>query len=264
LEYSLHDALRAGFEQAVFIIRRDMEDDFRKKLSSRFEHKINCSYAFQELCDIPSEFTVPKEREKPWGTGHAVRSARDLVHSNFAVINADDYYGPDAYSQLATFLKKNTREDLFALVGYRLRNTLSEHGSVSRGVCQLSDGEFDGVTEMHGIAQSGDTIKSADSSVSFTGNELVSMNLWGFTPNAFHLLETGLREFLEKNVGDPASEFYLPACINDAVASGKADIQLINTEERWFGLTYLEDRERVQAEILSKIEKGIYPEKLWA
>ena len=263
LDYSLYDARRAGFEDVIFIIRRDTEEVFRECVTSRFDHKINCSFAFQELDDVPSDFKVPAERTKPWGTGHAVRSTRDLVDTSFAVINADDYYGPDAYSILGKFLQTNSREDLFALVGYRLQNTLSEHGSVSRGVCSVKDGGFSGVSEVHGIEEGDKGIIAADPVSQYTGEELVSMNLWGFTPYLFELLEQGLTEFLPANMENPQSEFYLPTCVNDAVAEGKASVELLDTDERWFGLTYHEDKARVQQEILGKIKESIYPENLW-
>ena len=263
LDYSLYDARRAGFEDVVFIIRRDMERIFRERIVVRFEHKINCSFVFQELDDLPSGFVAPASREKPWGTGHAVRSARNVVDTNFAVINADDYYGADAYNILAEMLRASPRKDLFALVGYRLQNTLSEHGSVSRGVCRVSNGDFIGVSEVHGIQRNDEGIMATDPVANYTGEEVVSMNMWGFTPYAFDLLEEGFSEFLTANMDKPDSEFYLPVCINDAVASGKASISLLNTDERWFGLTYQEDKARVQQEIRSKIENWVYPRELW-
>ncbi len=268
LEYSLHDALNAGFTRAVFIIRKDIEVLFREKVIARFEHKVACECVFQELDKLPAGHTPPDGRQKPWGTGHAVLMAIAAVSGPFAVINADDFYGRQAFEQLAGFLKERTNDEArYALCGYRLRNTLSEHGTVSRGICAAhADGRLASVTEHTKIALEADRriVSSRESGDELlTGEEFVSMNLWGFTPELFSSLQEQFEAFLQERGGELKSEFYLPFAVDADLQAGRASADLLPTESKWFGVTYPEDRERVQQAVQGMVTAGEYPASLW-
>lgn len=258
LDYAVFDAMRAGFTRVVFVIRRDFEALFREKIGARYAGRIAVDYVFQSLDALPPGATPPAGREKPWGTGHAVWCAREAVRENFAVINADDFYGADSYAQLAKFLQP-ARGGEFAMVGFRLANTLSEHGSVSRGVCSVdARGELLSVVEHVGIA-------SADigAGKKYSGDEVVSLNCWGFTPTLFTGLDAQLREFLAARGAEPKSEFYLPAVVSMMVARREASVRVLPTESTWFGVTYREDKPRVEAAIAELVRAGKYPAKLF-
>lgn len=288
LDYAVFDAQRAGFGRVVFVIRKDFEELFREKIGARYAGRIAVDYVFQSIDSLPAGFAVPTGREKPWGTGHAVWCARDAVKENFAVINADDFYGADSFAQLAGFLSANPKSKIenpkFAMVGFRLANTLSEHGAVSRGVCVAdAAGELQSITEQTGILASevgGGTGKK------FSGEELVSMNCWGFTPELFGALDAQLREFLastgaatpssrtalkrDEGVASPArgidplkAEFYLPAAVSEQIARGQATVRVLPTASAWFGVTYREDKPRVTAAIASLVAAGKYPARLF-
>lgn len=270
IDYSVFDAMRAGFGKVVFIIRRDFEGQFREHIGSRFEGVVDVAYAFQQIDHLPDGFSVPAGREKPWGTGQAILSARDVTAEPFAAINADDFYGRDAFEKLAAFLKEATDDDRkqhYSMVGFRLKNTLSDFGSVSRGICE-SDGAgmLQSVTEMTGIekADAGAEQKNADGSVTaLSGEEIVSMNMWGFTPGLFQHLEEKFVTFLTARGAELKSEFYIPSVVDELIREGKADTRVLETESTWFGVTYQEDKPHVTGSIRALIEAGEYPAKLW-
>ena len=264
LDYAVFDAQRAGFARVVFVIRKDFEQLFREKIGARYAGRIAVDYVFQSLDALPEKFAVPAGREKPWGTGHAVWCARAAVKENFAVINADDFYGADSFTQLAKSLLVTcptshvTPE--FAMVGFRLTNTLSEHGAVSRGVCVAdAAGGLRSITEQSGILRT-----EVGAGKKFSGDELVSMNCWGFTPALFQALDAQLREFLAARGGDAKAEFYLPAAVSEQIARGSASVRVLPTASAWFGVTYREDKPRVTAAIAELVRRGVYPEKLFA
>lgn len=271
LDYAVFDALRAGFARVVFAIRRDFEAVFREKVGAKYAGRIAVDYVFQSVDALPHGFTAPAGREKPWGTGHAVWCARDAVREPFAVINADDFYGADSFRRLGEFLGRanagaNERKQSetaprakFAIVGFQLAKTLSEHGAVSRGVCAVSeDGKLRAIVERTGIEASDVGPRRA-----FSGEEVVSMNCWGFTPELFVGLEEQLREFLAARRDEPKSEFYLPAAVSTMIARAQADVEVLPTGSTWFGVTFREDKPRVVAAIAELVERGEYPVKLF-
>lgn len=264
LDYAVFDAVRAGFTRVVFVIRRDFEALFREKIGARYAGRIRVDYVFQSLDALPPGFTPPAGREKPWGTGHAVWCARDAVRENFAVINADDFYGADSFAQLARFLGA-ARSAEFAMVGFRLANTLSEHGTVSRGVCAVAvGGALQSIVEQTSIAPA-----DIGGGKKFSGEEIVSMNCWGFTPALFAGLDAQFRGFLAQVAGGVAAldplkaEFYLPASVSTMVARGEATVRVLPTESAWFGVTYREDKPRVSAAIADLVGTGKYPARLF-
>ena len=270
IDYSVYDARRAGFGQVVFVIRRDMEDDFREHIGRRIEGRIDTAYVHQELEPLPQGFKVPENRAKPWGTAHAVAACRDRVRTPFAVINADDFYGPSTFQVLCSYLQ-NIREQEgiheYCLVGYLLGKTLSEHGDVSRGVCEItSDGTLREIHERVKIRKFGNTIRHTEDGktwIDLPADSVVSMNMWGFTPSLFDELEAGFVEFLNKKGSDPKAEYFLPARIGELVAAGRARVRILPTEERWFGITYKEDKPVVERAVLDLVEQGVYPPSLW-
>lgn len=284
LDYAVFDALRAGFGRVVFVIRRDFEELFRTQIGARYAGKIAVDYVFQSLDALPPGLTPPAGREKPWGTGHAVWCARDAVKENFAVINADDFYGADSFNRLATFLKSRpavatvrgydpmsghkppapvgpAKTSEFAIVGFRLANTLSEHGAVSRGICAADAvGRLASITETHGITAAD---VGAELGKKFSGETTVSMNCWGFTPALFVGLDTQFREFLAARGTEPKSEFYLPGAVSTMIARAETTVRVLPTESAWFGITFREDKPRVQAALAALVGAGRYPARLW-
>jgi hypothetical protein len=243
LDYSVTDALSAGFAKVVFVIRREMLDQFRDMFGVRYDGRMAVEYAFQELEPFPGGRVAPFGRTKPWGTGHAVLAASSIVRGPFAVINADDYYGPSGFAQLASFLR-TAMAGCYAMVGYRLEKTLSDHGAVSRGICHDDgQGHLIEITEQPAILRSSSGILAeGNPSVTLTGAEPTSMNFWGFTPDLFPRLERLFDEFLEERGGDPRAEFYLPAAVSSLIGSGEVTVQLLSTNDSWYGLTYPEDK----------------------
>lgn len=265
LDYSVFDALRAGFRRVVFVIRRDIEEAFRASVGARFERRVAVDYAFQQIDDLPAGFAVPEGRTKPWGTAHAILAARHAVREPFAVINADDFYGTEGYRVLAAHLNAGTAEH--AMVGFTLRNTLSEFGTVARGVCSVSEaGYLTSVVETTGIEPAGDGARavSGDQVQPLTGDEIVSMNMWGFQPAVFAGLEAYFAEFLKARGGDLKAECYLPAAVTAAIDAGAARVRVLRSADAWFGVTYREDRPRVVESLRALTAAGRYPEPLWA
>ncbi|MCK5557187.1 MAG: nucleotidyltransferase, partial [Candidatus Hydrogenedentes bacterium] len=266
IDYSLYDAVRTGFEKIVFVITRDLEDEFRNIVGERYNSIVDVDYAYQELDAIPSEFEVPPGREKPWGTGHAILVARNAIDGPFAVINADDFYGREAFAAMAAWLKEECRPDLYNMIGYVLRNTLSDHGSVSRGVCQTDDdGYLQGITETTRIEKKDGRVVSVtqEEETDLDGGETVSMNFWGFPPQVFDVLEEQLATFF-RNMKDPLKdEFYIPAVIHEALRAGQVRTKVLNSNAHWFGITYRQDMAIAQERIHKLIKAGIYPSPLY-
>jgi len=265
IDYSIYDAMRAGFGKLVFIIRHDIEAQFREIIGGRFEKRIAVEYVFQELDKLPPGFTVPPGRTKPWGTTHAILMAADAVREPFAAINADDFYGAEGYRLLAQHFASGSPD--YAMVGFILRNTLSDFGSVARGVCRVDgNGLLQTVAELTKIERDGDAAKNTDTAgqiTRLTGDEAVSMNMWGFTPALFSQLQTGFAAFLKKSGMELKSENYIPSAVNELVVAGQARVKVLRTGDSWFGVTYREDRPRVVENIRQLIARGDYPEKLW-
>lgn len=270
IDYSVYDARRAGFGQVVFVIRKEMEDDFREHIGRRIEQQIETRYVYQELGPLPEGFTVPGNRVKPWGTAHAVAACRDAVRTPFAVINADDFYGPSAFQVLCDSLQKEQEQEgvqEYCLVGYHLRNTLSEHGHVSRGVCEVApDHTLREIRERVKIQRFGDAVRHTEDGktwIDLPADSVVSMNMWGFTPSLFEELEAGFVEFLKDRGSDPKSEYFLPERVGDLVAAGRARVKILRTDARWFGITYKEDKPFVERAVRELVERGAYPPSLW-
>jgi UTP-glucose-1-phosphate uridylyltransferase len=263
IDYSVHDAMRAGFNQLVFVIRRDMEQTFRETIGHRFEQRMTVKYVFQELDCLPPGEVVPSNRRKPWGTGHAILMAAAAIQEPFGVINADDFYGAQSFQLLAAHLKPGNPN--YAMVGFVLRNTLSEFGSVARGVCQLTDGRLDGVREIVGIEKHGAAARYKNGTGEFhslTGDETVSMNMWGFNPGIFDHLRQHFREFLKVRGADEQAEFYIPSVVNSLIGSREKRVDVLPTRSAWFGVTYREDRPLVIEGINQLVRNGEYPERL--
>ncbi len=269
IDYSIFDAIRAGFGKVVFIIRRDIETAFKEAVGSRYAGKIEVDYAFQQLDALPEGFTIPAGREKPWGTGHAVLVAKDVINEPFAVINGDDFYGRTGFQLLADYLSKATdsaKAD-YCMCGFVMRNTLSDNGTVSRGICTIdADGNLSEVVEHTTIERNGNAAKSlmADgSAVDFTGDEVVSMNMWGFTPSLFDNMTAMFTEFLRKQGSEMKSEFFIPLVADTLIKQDKATVKVMKSTDEWFGITYREDKPQVVASIKALVEQGEYPAKLF-
>jgi len=265
IDYSIFDAMRAGFGKLVFVIRKDIEQQFREIVGTRFEKRIAVDYVFQELDKLPAPYTLPAGRTKPWGTTHAILMASDTIKEPFAAINADDFYGQQAYKVLAQHLTSGTPD--YAMVGFVLKNTLSDHGSVARGVSRVDANNYlTHIVEMMKIERDGSGAKDtgADGTITkLTGDEAVSMNFWGFTPALFPQLQVEFEKFLKRAGGEQKSECYIPATVGELVTSGQAKCKVLRSQDSWFGVTYREDRPQVVASIQKLIAKGDYPEKLW-
>ena len=269
LDYSVFDAIRAGFGKVVFIIRPDFAQDFRERIGTKFSGKIEVGYAFQTLDRLPSGFSVPAGREKPWGTTHAILCARDVVKTPFAVINADDFYGQDSYAVLAKKLQ-NTAPDAshYCMVGFTLKNTLSDHGTVARGVCRVNERGF--LTDIQELLKVAKTAQGAQNTqedgsvITLTGNEPVSLNMWGFTPHIFPQLEVLFKDFLKHKGQEMKSECYIPLSLGEIVRTGQGDCAVLRTTSSWFGVTYREDKPIVQENIRQLVNQGFYPVNLWA
>jgi len=265
IDYSIFDALRAGFGKLVFVIRKDFEAQFREMVGARFEQRVAVEYVYQELSALPPGFAVPPGRTKPWGTTHAILMAADAIREPFAAINADDFYGPQAYKLLAQQLQSGSSDA--AMVGFTLRNTLSDFGSVARGICRADEGGFlQTVTEMTQLERDGAGAKNSVSDgqiVRLTGDEVVSMNFWGFMPDVFDRLRASFGEFLKSRGHETAAECYIPSTVNEQIVAGQMRVKVLRTADSWFGVTYREDRPRVVESIHQLIAGGAYPEKLW-
>ena len=265
MDYSIYDAIKSGFDKIIFIIRKDIEKDFKEVIGNRIEKickKLNVEvhYAYQELENIPSAFKVPKDRKKPWGTGHAVLSCKDIINEPFAVINADDYYGKDSFKNMYEFLSKNNNE--FCMAGFKLKNTLSDNGGVTRGICQVDKNDYlTEIIETSNIIKVGEKAVVEDREIDINSN--VSMNMWGLTPKFINILEQGFIEFLEKEVSNIKSEYLLPIFIGELLKENRIKVKVLETKDKWFGVTYKEDKELVKNSFKGLIERGEYQENLF-
>ena len=264
IEYSVFDAMRAGFDRLVLVIRKDIEADFRATIGRRLEVRLEVRYVYQEIDALAAGFKAPVGRTKPWGTGHAVLVARDAVKRPFAAINADDFYGAGGYRALAAHFARSER---YAMVGYPLKQTLSEHGTVSRGLCATdAAGRLKSITEITKIEKAPTGASYTDSqrkTCALTGNEIVSMNFWGLTPAVFPQLEKRFGDFLRRSQSDPKAEFYLPTTLSELNEGREASIDLLKSDDAWFGITYRDDLPTAQAAIKELIAAGRYPAPLW-
>lgn len=264
LDYSVYDAVQAGFDKVVFVIRKDIEAPFRDSIGRRLENKVHCHYVFQELADLPAGYQVPEDRTKPWGTGQAILAAAEAIETPFAAINADDFYGRQAFQLVGDELRRPTGE--YCMVGFVLRNTLSEHGSVSRGLCTTDQaGYLRSIEEHVKIFKDGRGGRSVTDKgeLRLTGDEVVSMNLWGLRPDIFGHLEALFREFLDIHGGELKSEFYIPSVIDRLITDRLSKVKVLTSNDPWFGVTYPEDKPVVVGGIRRQVEEGAYPERLW-
>ena len=269
IDYSVFDAIRAGFKKVVFIIREDFKKEFQSSIGNKFQSQIEVEYAYQKLEVLPPGYSLPQDREKPWGTGHAILSANQVVNEPFAVINADDFYGKLAYQKIFQYLSTvsiDSSPSRFCMVGYPLINTLSEFGSVSRGICIVSDqNKLESVNELTCIQKiENEIVNEAEVQKRqvLSGDEVVSMNMWGFTPQLFSQLEKLFSEFLSENIDNLSSEFYIPFAVDNLIQSNIATVEVLETTEQWFGVTYKEDKSYVQSAVCNLIKSGEYPSKI--
>ncbi len=268
IEYSVYDAIRAGFDKVVFIIREDFSDAFKEAVGSKFDDKIEVGYAYQELGDLPKGFSVPEGRQKPWGTGQAILACKGVVDdAPFAVQNADDYYGTEAYTAIAEELRNLAVESTDScMVGFETKNTLSPNGSVSRGVCEVENGYLSGVVERLKIERSAEGVVQffdAETPVDMTGDEICSMNFWGFTPKFFQALEARFATFLEAEGSEMKSEWLIPTIIDDMINAGETRVKVLSSHDSWFGVTYPNDKPTVVGELQAMHDAGKYPDQLW-
>lgn len=268
IDFSLFDARRAGFKKIVFIIKHEIEENFKAAVGSRMEKYFDVKYVFQQLDCLPEGYAVPEGREKPWGTGHAVACCKGVVDGPFAVINADDFYGPGAYKAIYDFLKQDRPASEYAMVGYRLRNTVTENGHVSRGICEAENGYLSGITERTHIEKRGNDAAFTEDGKNFTdisGDATVSMNFWGFSTQMLSELNARFAKFLDKNlpVNPLKCEYFLPFVANEQLEEGLCTVEILSCNETWYGMTYREDLDSVKAAIAKMKSEGVYPEMLW-
>lgn len=268
MDYSIYDAIRSGFGKVVFVIRKDFESDFRDKILSKYEEHIPMEIVFQSVEALPAGFVCPEGRVKPWGTNHAVMMGKKVIKEPFAVINADDFYGRNTFEVMAQdLMRSRDREGDYCMVGFHVGNTMSESGTVSRGVCELENGCLSNVVERTAIGY------DSNGKIAFTDEEgvvrnlasetPVSMNMWGFTPDYFKVSDAYFEAFLKENIGNPKSEFYIPMVVNNMIHSGTATVKVLDTTSKWFGVTYAEDRPAVVAKLAALHAAGEYPEKMF-
>lgn len=267
IEYSVFDAIRAGFGKVVFVIRESFAAEFKAKFEGKLEGKIEVEYVYQELNKLPMGYTCPEGREKPWGTGHAILMAKDVIKEPFASINADDFYGKEAFEVMANFLKNECTESQYSMMGYSLKNTLSEYGSVSRGICESDEkNNLTVIVERHDIRREANEIVCDNGTgelISLNENSPASMNYWGFHPSLFGKLEKLFKAFLDANINTPKSEFYIPNVVFDLIKSKEAATKVLEADSPWFGVTFPDDKPFVVGKIQDLTAKGVYPAKLW-
>lgn len=260
IDYSVYDAIQAGFNKVVFIIRKEFEQEFKSKISDKYAGKIEVEFAFQDLNDLPDEFSCPEGRVKPWGTAHAILSAADKINEPFVAINGDDFYGQESFKVVADYYGNGAID--FSMVAFQLDKTLSTFGGVTRGLCTLKDGKLDTVIETDNLQKIGSNV-SSNRDIELDGSEPVSMNVWGFTPVLFDYLKTKFIEFLHEEGQEMKSEFLIPSVVNELIQKRKEEVHVLRSGAKWFGVTYKEDKPFVQGEIQKLVEGGVYPEKLF-
>jgi len=260
IDYSVYDAIRAGFNKVVFVIRKEFYKEFRSLITDKYSGEVQVEFAFQELDNLPNGFFCPVGREKPWGTGHAILTTKDLIQEPFVAINGDDFYGLESFKVVAEYYQNGGAD--FSMVAFQLDNTLSDFGSVTRGLCTLDGDKLDTVIETDGLQMSSDGMKS-DRKIVLSGKEPVSMNVWGFTPDLFFYLESIFIEFLEKEGKELKSEYLIPSVVNTLIQSGQKSVQTLHSSAKWFGVTYKEDKPYVIEQIKKLVDNGNYPKKLF-
>ena len=260
IDYSVYDAIQAGFNKVVFVIREEFHKEFRSLITDKYAGEVQVEFAFQELDNLPNGFFCPVGREKPWGTGHAILTTKDLIQEPFVAINGDDFYGLESFKVVAEYYQNGGAD--FSMVAFQLDNTLSDFGSVTRGLCTLNGDKLDTVIETDGLQMSSDGMKS-DRKIVLSGKEPVSMNVWGFTPDLFFYLESMFIEFLEKEGKELKSEYLIPSVVNTLIQSGQKSVQTLHSSAKWFGVTYKEDKPYVIEQIKKLIDNGNYPKKLF-
>lgn len=268
IDYSVYDAIRAGFSKIVFIIRHDIEEEFKATIAKRIGDRIEISYSYQEIDDLPEGFEINPKRSKPWGTVQAVLTCRNLINEPFAVINADDFYGAESYSVLSKYLDSVSVESTnYCMVGFKLNKTLSRHGTVTRGICKSQrDGALEGLVETSGIGYVGEQIcyeDSAGNKKELNEDDLVSMNMWGFGPSIFELFKKDFAGFLQSHSRDLKEEFVIPTSVNNLIGQGEASIKVLSSSSDWFGVTYPQDKDKVTLWISQLVKLGEYPDNLW-
>ncbi len=256
LDFSVYDAAEAGFTKVVFVIKHEIEKDFKEMVGKRIAGKIRVEYVYQETDKLPDGYVCPSSRQKPWGTAHAVLCCKNIVNEPFAVINADDYYGKSAFCKIAEFLKQDPLD--YCMVGFRLINTLTENGYVSRGICETEDGKLKSVTERTKIVDCKYTEDDGTTWTELSPDTVVSMNLWGFNTDFFKYAEEGFKKFLDEKLNEPKSEYYLPAVVSHLIETGEKEVRMFVAEDKWYGVTYKEDKETVVKAIKKMIEQGLY------
>lgn len=260
IDYSVYDAIRAGFNKVVFIIRKDFEEDFRSKITNKYKDKIRVEFAFQDLNDLPEGFLCPEGRVKPWGTGHAILTASHLIHEPFVAINGDDFYGRESFEIVADYYQD--KDATYSMVAFQLDKTLSEFGGVTRGLCTVKNDLLDTVIETGELKRSESGV-SSDRDIQLDGSEPVSMNVWGFTPDLFDHLRAMFVDFLHKEGDEMKSEYLIPTVINNLIRSGEKDIHVLRTGSKWFGVTYKEDKPFVTEQVQLLVDHGVYPKQLF-
>ena len=260
IDYSVYDAIQAGFNKVVFIIRKDFEDEFKSQITDKYSGKIQVEFAFQDLHDLPDGFTCPEGRNKPWGTGHAILTAADLIHEPFVAINGDDFYGRESFKIVADYYQSGA--DNFSMVAFQLDKTLSTFGGVTRGLCTVKKEKLDTVIET-GELQKTEQGVTSDRNIKLDGSEPVSMNVWGFTPVLFKYLKDMFVEFLHDEGNELRSEYLIPSIVNDLIQSGREDVHVLRSASSWFGVTYKDDRPFVIGEIQKLVDHGAYPKQLF-
>lgn len=271
LDYSVYDAIKAGFNKVIFVIKHEIEEDFKNIIGTKYDSKIKVEYVFQDIDNIPNGYEVPEGRKKPWGTGHAILSCKDLVDGPFAVINADDYYGRETFKKVYDELTREKAESgryQFCMAGFRIENTLTENGHVARGVCETKGNILTGVNERTKIIKDGEKIKftedDGESWEEIPFGTTVSMNFWGFTAEMMNELQKRFEAFFEKNKADLSKcEFYIPLAVDELIKEGKADVSIVVTDEKWYGVTYKADKPVVEEALREKTENGTYPSPLF-
>ena len=260
IDYSVYDAIRAGFDKVVFVIRKEFYNEFRSLITDKYLGKIKVEFAFQELENLPADFSCPEERKKPWGTGHAILSAKDIIQEPFVAINGDDFYGLESFKVVADYYQNGGSE--FSMVAFQLDNTLSDFGSVTRGLCTLKGNKLDTVIETGGLIMSEKGMTS-DRNIHLNGKEPVSMNVWGFTPDLFGYLESMFIQFLKEEGDALKSEYLIPSVVNNLIQTDRKSVHILHSSAKWFGVTYKEDKSYVMEEIKKLIKDGHYPKNLF-
>ena len=260
IDYSVYDAIQAGFDKAVFVIRKEFHNEFRSLITNKYLGKIKVEFAFQELENLPADFSCPEERKKPWGTGQAILSAKDIIQEPFVAINGDDFYGLESFKVVADYYQNGGNE--FSMVAFQLDNTLSDFGSVTRGLCTLKGNKLDTVIETGGLIMSEKGMRS-DRNIHLNGKEPVSMNVWGFTPDLFGHLESMFIQFLKEEGDALKSEYLIPSVVNNLIQTNRKSVHILHSSAKWFGVTYKEDKPYVMEEIKRLINDGHYPKNLF-